>query len=439
MNKNKRKVAFYTLGCKLNFAETSTISRSFPEESFEKVGPDSGADIYVINTCTVTDVADRKCRQAIKKFRNMSPGAVIAVTGCYAQLRPEEISSIPGVDLVLGMNEKYDVASFIDRIKVKGQAEVYGCNSEPDDAFFNSWSVDDRTRSFLKVQDGCDYRCSYCTIPLARGKSRNPAIDTIVAEARGIAGHGVKEIVLTGVNTGDFGKSTGETFAGLLTELVKVPGIERLRISSIEPNLLTDEIISMAASGNRIMPHFHIPLQSGSDRILGLMKRRYRREVFADRIRAIREKMPLAGIGADVITGFPGESDSDFKDTYDFLKSLPLSYLHAFSFSARPGTPAEKMEGRVSPAIIAERSRQLCALSAEKHLDFCVLNKEKTAKVLFEQVRSEGMITGLTGNYLRVEYPWQKKLINTIREVRIGEPAPSGRLRVELTDQQDES
>ncbi|MDX9811150.1 MAG: tRNA (N(6)-L-threonylcarbamoyladenosine(37)-C(2))-methylthiotransferase MtaB [Bacteroidales bacterium] len=434
MNKNKRKVAFYTLGCKLNFAETSTISRSFPEESFEKVSPDSGADIYVINTCTVTDTADRKCRQAIKKFRNLSPGAIIAVTGCYAQLRPEEISSIPGVDLVLGMNEKYDVASFIDRTVRRGKAEIYGCGTEADDSFFNSWSVDDRTRSFLKVQDGCDYRCSYCTIPLARGGSRNPPISTIIREAQDIVGHGVKEIVLTGVNTGDFGKSTGETFAGLLRELVQVPGIERLRISSIEPNLLTDEIIDMAASENSIMPHFHIPLQSGSDRILGLMKRRYRREVFADRLRAIIEKIPLAGIGADVITGFPGETDSDFDDTYNFLKSLPVSYLHAFSFSARPDTPAEKMHGRISPAITAERSRLLKNLSDEKHLEFCTINKGQTASVLFEQTRSGGMITGLTGNYLRVEYPWKKELVNTIREVRIGDPAPSGRLNIELTD-----
>ncbi len=434
MNKNKRKVAFYTLGCKLNFAETSTISRSFPEECFEKVSPNSGADIYVINTCTVTDTADRKCRQAIKKFRNLSPGAVIAVTGCYAQLRPEEISSIPGVDLILGMNEKYDVASFIDRLNEKGKVEIYGCGNEPDDSFINSWSVDDRTRSFLKVQDGCDYRCSYCTIPLARGESRNPPIITVVREASEIAGHGVKEIVLTGVNTGDFGKSTGETFAGLLKELVKVPGIERLRISSIEPNLLTDEIIDLAASENSIMPHFHIPLQSGSDRILGLMKRRYRREVFADRLKAVREKIPMAGVGADVITGFPGETDSDFEDTYSFLKSLPVSYLHAFSFSARPGTPAEKMEGRISPAITGNRSRRLKDLSEEKHLDFCKINKGKTASVLFEQTRSEGMITGLTGNYLRVEYPWKKELVNRIREVRIGDPAPSGRLKIELTD-----
>lgn len=434
MDKNKRKVAFYTLGCKLNFAETSTISRSFPEEYFEKVSPNSGADIYVINTCTVTDTADRKCRQAIRKFRNISPGAVIAVTGCYAQLRPEEISSIPGVDLIIGMNEKYDAASFIRNLKEKGQAEVHGCSEGPGNEFHNSWSVDDRTRSFLKVQDGCDYRCSYCTIPLARGGSRNPPVSTIIREATEIASHGVKEIVLTGVNTGDFGKSTGETFAGLLRELIKVPGVERLRISSIEPNLLTDEIIDLAASSNSIMPHFHIPLQSGSDRILGLMRRRYKREVFENRVRAVVERIDLAGIGADVITGFPGESDSDFEDTFNFLKDMPLTYLHVFSFSARPGTPAGKMEGRINPAITAERSRRLSDLSSDKHRDFCVLNKGKTATVLFEQTRSEGMITGLTGNYLRVEYPWQKKLINTIREVRIGDTAPSGRLKVELTE-----
>ena len=301
MNQEKKKVAFHTLGCKLNFAETSTISRSFPEEKFERVPASSKADIYIINTCSVTSTADKKCRQAIKKFINLSPGAFIAVIGCYAQLKPLEISSIPGVDLVLGTNEKFEISEYLNGFIKKNKTEIHSCDLNSTNSFSPSYSLGDRTRSFLKVQDGCDYWCSYCTIPLARGRSRNPEISTIISEAKHIAGRGVKEIVLTGVNIGDFGKSTGDSFTGLLKELIKVQGIERFRISSIEPNLLTDELIELTLQNKKILPHFHIPLQSGSDKILGLMRRRYTRDTFTDKIKLIMGKLPLAGIGADVI------------------------------------------------------------------------------------------------------------------------------------------
>ncbi|HOW41455.1 MAG TPA: tRNA (N(6)-L-threonylcarbamoyladenosine(37)-C(2))-methylthiotransferase MtaB, partial [Bacteroidales bacterium] len=406
----KKKIAFHTLGCKLNFAETSTMSRSFPEELFERVPASSRADIYVINTCSVTDAADRKCRQAIKKFINISPDAFIAVVGCYAQLKPQEISSIPGVDLVLGMNEKFDIASYLNNTGKKPKAEVHSCNISKKDGFNASYSMGDRTRSFLKVQDGCDYGCSYCTIPLARGISRNPSIEEIIREAEKIAGTGVKEIVLTGVNIGDFGKSTGNTFKELLKELVKVEGIERYRISSIEPNLITEDIIRFTSLNSKILPHFHIPLQSGSDKILGLMRRRYRRSLFASKVETIREIIPLAGIGADVIVGFPGETDDDFSDTYNFLESLPLSYLHVFTFSERPDTVAENLPGKVADSVKEKRSKALINLSEIKHEKFMELNKGKSTEVLFERSKSDGLISGFSSNYIRVEYPWNSKL-----------------------------
>ncbi|MBK8882792.1 MAG: tRNA (N(6)-L-threonylcarbamoyladenosine(37)-C(2))-methylthiotransferase MtaB [Bacteroidales bacterium] len=434
MNTNKKKVAFHTLGCKLNFAETSTISRSFPEDKFERVPASSPADIYVINTCSVTDAADRKCRQAIKKFVSLSPEAFIAVVGCYAQLKPQEISSIPGVDLVLGTNEKFDIAGYLEDSDKRSVAEVHSCDLSSSEAFNTSFSMGDRTRSFLKVQDGCDYGCSYCTIPMARGKSRNPHITDLVREAESIARLGVREIVLTGVNIGDFGRSTGDSFADLLSELIKVSGIERFRISSIEPNLLTDEIIRMAAAGEKILPHFHIPLQSGSDKILGLMRRRYKRGVFHDRVRMIRSMMPYAGIGADVIVGFPGESDADFEETLAFLSDLPLSYLHVFSFSERPDTVAEKLPGRVQSGEKTRRSKILIALSESKALEFNNMNIGKTTNVLFENTRTEGLITGFSSNYIRVEYPWMSSLAGKIKRVKLNEIASSGRMRVELID-----
>jgi threonylcarbamoyladenosine tRNA methylthiotransferase MtaB len=435
MNTERRKkVAFHTLGCKLNFAETSTISRSFPDEQFERVPAGKKADIYIINTCSVTDAADRKCRQAIRKFINQSPDAFIAVVGCYPQLKPQDISSIPGVDLVLGTNEKFDIAGYLSVFEKKQRTEIHSCNLSSSDRFIPSFSAGDRTRSFLKIQDGCDYGCAYCTVPLARGKSKNPAIKSLIADAEKIAGRDVKEIVLTGVNIGDFGKSTGESFAGLLKELVKVPGIERFRISSIEPNLLTDEIIEITARNAIILPHFHIPLQSGNDKILGLMKRRYTRNLFADRVKTIKKMLPLAGIGADVIVGFPGESVSDFEETYNFLESILLSYLHVFSYSERPGTTAVNFPGKVSHEEKERRSKKLITLSESKNREFKNQNAGQTAEVLFEKIRSSGMITGYTGNYIRAEYPWQARLSGQIKKVRMKGISPTGKMSVELID-----
>lgn len=429
---NKKKVAFHTLGCKLNFAETSTISRSFPDDEFERVPANSKADIYVINTCSVTDTADKKCRQAIKKFITRSPGAFIAVVGCYAQLKPQEISSIPGVDLVLGTNEKFNIYDYITGLNKKQKAEIHSFDLASTDSFNPSFSLGDRTRSFLKIQDGCDYGCSYCTIPLARGRSRNPEISTIIREAEHIAGSEVKEIVITGVNIGDFGKSTQDSFVGLLKELVRVEGIERFRISSIEPNLLTDELIDLTLLNSKILPHFHIPLQSGSDKILGLMRRRYTRDVFASRVKMILDKLPLAGIGADVIVGFPGETDSDFEDTYSFLEEIPLSYLHVFTFSERPDTIAEKLPAKVLYNDKEKRSKRLIALSQEKNVIFNKLNVGKISNVLFEKTFSEGFITGFTSNYIRVEYPWESKLAGKIRKVRLNDISPTGKMSIEL-------
>jgi threonylcarbamoyladenosine tRNA methylthiotransferase MtaB len=430
----KKKVAFHTLGCKLNFAETSTISRSFPEDKFERVPASSVADIYVINTCSVTDIADKKCRQAIKKFITLSPNAFIAVVGCYAQLKPQEISSIPGVDLVLGTNEKFDIADYLTNFEKKQDVEIHSCDLSSADSYNPSYSLGDRTRSFLKVQDGCDYGCSYCTIPLARGRSRNPEAAVIISEAEKIAQRGIKEIVLTGVNIGDFGKSTGGTFADLLRQLVKIEGIERYRISSIEPNLLTDDIIEMAAGNAKILPHFHIPLQSGCNKILGLMKRRYTREVFSDRIIKVREQLPLAGIGADVIVGFPGESLSDFEDTFSFLVDMPFSYLHVFTFSERPGTIAEKLPGKVDYKEKENRRKILIALSEKKNLEFIRLNIGEVTNVLFERTRSEGLISGFTSNYIRVEYPWQSILAGEIKKVSLKSLSATGKMNIELID-----
>jgi threonylcarbamoyladenosine tRNA methylthiotransferase MtaB len=432
MDQEKKKVAFHTLGCKLNFAETSTISRSFTQEKFERVPASSKADIYVINTCSVTDAADKKCRQAIKKFITLSPGAFIAVVGCYAQLNPQEISSIPGVDLVLGTNEKFDISDYITLLDKRQKPEIHSCELTSNESFNPSFSIGDRTRSFLKVQDGCDYGCSYCTIPMARGRSRNPEISTIIREAEQIAEKGLKEIVITGVNIGDFGKSTGDSFTKLLKELVKVQGIERFRISSIEPNLLTDELIELTAVNGKILPHFHIPLQSGNDKILGLMRRRYTRDIFASRITGVLDKMPVAGIGADVIVGFPGESDSDFEDTYSFLEEIPLSYLHVFTFSERPGTIAANLHGKVSYPDKEKRSKQLIALSKKKNIIFNKLNIGQITNVLFEKTYSDGFITGFTSNYIRVQYPWDSKLAGEIRRVKLNDISTSGKMSIEL-------
>jgi threonylcarbamoyladenosine tRNA methylthiotransferase MtaB len=432
MNSEKKKVAFHTLGCKLNFAETSTITRSFPAEKFERVPSNSKADIYVINTCSVTDAADKKCRQAIKRFITLSPDAFIAVVGCYAQMKPEEISSIPGVDLVLGTNEKFNLLDHLSAINKKEKPEIHSCDLSSTDSYRHSFSLGDRTRSFLKVQDGCDYGCSYCTIPMARGKSRNPEIYTIISEAEQIALSGAKEIVITGVNIGDFGKSTGDSFVRLLRELVMVPGIERYRISSIEPNLLTDDLIDLASNNEKILPHFHIPLQSGCDKILRLMRRRYTRDIFSARIKMILEKIPHAGIGADLIVGFPGETDSDFEETYSFLKEIPLSYLHVFTFSERPGTVAEHLSAKVMSRDKEERSKRLIALSHEKNAIFNKMNIGTVTDVLFEKTYSDGFITGFTSNYIRVEYPWESRLAGMIKKVKLKDISPSGKMSIEL-------
>jgi len=415
----KKKVAFQTLGCKLNFAETSTIARSFPDDMFERVDPGSSADIFVINTCSVTDTADRKCRQAVRKIIHNNPGAFIAVVGCYAQLRPDEAAAIEGVDLVLGNNEKFDVAAYIKNLDKKSVAEVHSCEAVENAGFNISWSAGDRTRTFLKVQDGCDYHCSYCTIPKARGNSRNPLISEIVAEASAVTASGVREIVLTGVNVGDFGRSTGETLEELLRSLVKVPGIERLRLSSIEPNLLTDSIVELIAGEPVLMPHIHMPLQSGNDKILGLMRRRYRRDVFEDRVKRIRQQMPEAAVGADVIVGFPGETEEDFEETLRFLEALPLTYLHVFSFSPRPGTPAASMPGAVPAAEKEIRSRRLIKLSESRRTLFMKSSSGVITDVLFEKEDTEGTIAGFTGNYIRTVVPFRKGLSGSVRRVKL--------------------
>lgn len=434
MSDRPLRVAFHTLGCKLNFTETSTMARSLPADRFRRVSFSEEAEVYIINTCSVTDAADKKCRQTIRKITNRHPQAFVAVVGCYAQLNPGKAASIEGVDLVLGTNEKFDIATYLSNISKKTAPEIHSCEISEADGFRPSWSAGDRTRSFLKVQDGCDYRCSYCTIPLARGRSRNLAIAECVSEAEKIAGAGITEIVLTGINTGDFGKSTGESFAGLLEALTKVKGIERYRISSIEPNLLTDGVIEMAASGGALMPHFHIPLQSGCNRTLAAMRRRYTRELFAERVLKIKSLMPYAGVGADVITGFPGETDGDFSETLGFITSLPLTYLHVFRFSVRPGTDAASLEGRVPHNIIEERSRQLIKLSASKKYNFSRGCTGESVKVLFENEEREGWQSGFAPNYVRVSVKADENLSGKIRTVKLTEVTADGDMKGELTD-----
>jgi len=419
MSYSRKKVAFHTLGCKLNFTETSTIARSLGEEKYERVPFDNPADIYVINTCSVTGAADRKCRQVIKKTASHNPDAIIVVAGCYAQLKPGEISSIRGVDLVLGTNEKFNLGAYIERIEGTSPGIVNLCEPVTSTHFTPSYSLADRTRSFLKVQDGCDYLCSYCTIPLARGGSRNQFISDCVSQAKEIASSGIKELVLTGVNIGDFGKSTGESFIDLLKELCNVEGIERIRISSIEPNLLTNEIIELVASNPKLLPHFHIPLQSGCNRTLARMKRRYTREVFADRVNMIRSIIPDAGIGADVIVGFPGETEEDFNSAREFLQDTNISYLHVFTFSPRENTPAASMDGQVKGETASQRSRMLHRLSEKKRLDFYRSCTGKRYNVLWESMDENGMISGFTENYIRVTAPGKEDISGKISPVTL--------------------
>ena len=414
-----RRVSFHTLGCKLNFSESSAIARQFEEGGFVRVAPDAEADICVINSCSVTEHADKKCRNIIRKLHRRNPSAILAVTGCYAQLRPDDIAAIEGVDIVLSNNDKGELYKRVVELSEKGRAQVYACDTSELTSFFAAFSSNDRTRTFLKVQDGCDYKCSYCTIHYARGSSRNIPIADVVAQAEKIAASGQKEIVITGVNTGDFGRTTGETFIDLLRALDKVEGIERYRISSIEPNLLTDEIIAFCAASHKFQHHFHIPLQSGSDKILGLMRRRYTTARYADRIASVRRLMPDAFIGIDVIVGFPGETDAEFEATYDFLKSIEPAYIHIFPFSERPGTPAVDMPGKVQASVVTERVQRLEKLCAELHRKFSEKALGKTDKVLFESTMRGGYMFGFTGNYIRVKLPYQRSEINTVCSVEL--------------------
>ena len=416
----QRRVNFHTLGCKLNFSESSIFARQFEQGGYVRVAPDEEADICVINSCSVTEHADKKCRNLIRKLHRRNPQAIIAVTGCYAQLKPQEIAAIEGVDLVLSNNDKGELYRRVTELAGKGRAQVYSCETDELTNFFAAFSSGDRTRAFLKVQDGCDYCCSYCTIHYARGSSRNMPIADLVAEARQIAAAGQKEIVITGVNTGDFGRTTGETFIDLLRALNEVEGIERYRISSIEPNLLTDEIIAFCAASPKFQHHFHIPLQSGSDRILGLMRRRYTTARFGERVEAVRRLMPDAFIGIDVIVGFPGETEADFRTTYDFLERLAPAFLHIFPFSERPGTPAVDFPGKVQSSVATRRVEELEALCARLHGDFCARGTGTEADVLFESTRRGGMMFGFTGNYRRVKVPYDAARVNTVCRVRLG-------------------
>lgn len=431
-----RKVGFYTLGCKLNYSETSTIGRLFSQAGYEIAQFHEGADIYVINTCSVTENADKKCRKVVREALRISPDAYVAIIGCYAQLKPVEIAEIPGVDLVLGAAEKFRLLEHIDDLVKRPKARVVNSGISSASNYIASWSAGDRTRTFLKVQDGCDYTCSFCTIPLARGKSRSDRIENIVRSAETIARSGVKEIVLTGVNIGDFGKGQQggrrqeESFYDLVRELDKTDGIERFRISSIEPNLLTDEIISFVASSRRFVPHFHIPLQSGSDKILRLMRRRYQRALYADRVAQIKSLMPDCCIGVDVIVGFPGETRDDFLETYRFLNGLDISYLHVFTYSERDNTHALSLPGRVDPAERAERSKMLHILSEKKRRNFYTQHLGRTMPVLFEGDCKDGMMHGFTPNYIKVRAKYDPVLVNDIKEVALVAIGDSGEVDI---------
>lgn len=428
-----KKVAFHTLGCKLNFSETSTISRSFKEKGFNVVDFNTEADIYVINTCSVTEQANKKCRQAIKKIQKINQDAFVAVVGCYAQLKPEEIAKNLGVDLVLGTKEKFNILEHLNNLEKNEIPEIYSCEINDVDQFDSSHSEADRTRSFLKVQDGCDYSCTYCTIPLARGKSRNKKISELITEAENIGKSGIKEIILTGVNIGDFGKSTSETFFDLLKALEKVEDIERIRISSIEPNLLKSEIIEFVAKSNKIQHHFHIPLQSGCNKTLAKMQRRYNRELFQSRVERIKDLMPDAFIGVDVIVGFPGETETDFNDAFEFLESLEASFYHVFSYSERPNTKSANFGDKVPKNIITERSKILHKLAEQKLKEFYLQNLGKKAQVLFESSKKNNLMFGFTGNYVKVETEYNKSLIGEIIDVTIDSISESGNVKVKLS------
>ena len=429
-----KKVAFYTLGCKLNYSETSTISRKFEEKGYQKVEFNEAPDIFIINTCSVTDNADKKCRKVVREARTISPNAYVAIIGCYAQLKPKEISEIPGVDAVLGAAEKFRLMELLDGFVRPEQPLTLASDIATVNTFNTSYSMHDRTRTFLKVQDGCDYSCSFCTIPLARGGSRSDTVANIVAAAKSIADQDVKEIVLTGVNTGDFGLQDGarkERFIDLIKALDEVEGIERFRISSIEPNLLTDEIIEFVSKSKKFVPHFHIPLQSGSNQILKAMRRRYQRELYTSRVEKIRELMPGCCIGVDVIVGFPGETEEHFLETYHFLNELDISYLHVFTYSERQNTLAATMDGVVPASVRADRSKMLHSLSDKKRRAFYEQNLGTEATVLFENDVENGMMFGFTNNYVKVAAKYDPLIIGELRKVRLTEIDENSIMRAE--------
>ena len=435
----RKKVAFYTLGCKLNFSETSTIARSFNDEGFDRVDFSEKADMYVINTCSVTENADRRFKDIVKQAQKGNSDAFIAAVGCYAQLKPQELADVNGVDLVLGATEKFRITDYINDLAKNDFGEVHSCEIKDADFYVGSYSIGDRTRAFLKVQDGCDYVCTFCTIPLARGISRSEALDKVLINAKEISDQGIKEIVLTGVNIGDYGKGEfgnkkhQHTFLELIQELDNVDGIERVRISSIEPNLLKNETIQFVSSSKAFVPHFHIPLQSGSNKLLRLMKRRYKRELYVEKVNEIKKYMPDACIGVDVIIGFPGETDELFLETYHFLNELDISYLHVFTYSERENTPAASMDGVVPLNVRKKRSKMLRGLSVKKRRSFYESQLNTVHTVLFEGENKKGYILGFTENYVKIKQPWNPGLINTTREVLLTEIDDDGMVRFEFT------
>ncbi|WP_299522917.1 tRNA (N(6)-L-threonylcarbamoyladenosine(37)-C(2))-methylthiotransferase MtaB [uncultured Lutibacter sp.] len=437
----QKKVAFYTLGCKLNFSETSTIARNFQNEGFDRVEFDEKADIYVINTCSVTDNADKRFKSIVKSALKQNENAFLIAIGCYAQLKPEELAAVDGVDMVLGATEKFKVTDYINDLSKNEMGEIHSCEIEEADFYVGSYSIGDRTRAFLKVQDGCDYKCTYCTIPLARGISRSDSLENVLKNAKEISEKGIKEIVLTGVNIGDYGKGEfgnkkhEHTFYELVQALDTIEGIHRLRISSIEPNLLTNETIEFVATSNSFVPHFHIPLQSGSDTLLKLMKRRYLRETYDNRVTAIKKVMPNACIGVDVIIGFPGETDELFLETYNYLNELDISYLHVFTYSERPNTEAIEMDGVVSKKVRTKRSKMLRGLSVKKRRAFYESQLGNKLTVLFESENKEGFIHGFTENYVKVKTPWNPELVNTLHHIKLKEIDDDGIVRFEWINQ----
>lgn len=437
----KKKVAFYTLGCKLNFSETSTIARDFENENFTRVDFSESADVYVINTCSVTENADKRFKSIVRKSQKVNPEAFVIAIGCYAQLQPKQLADVDGVDLVLGATEKFKITDYLNNLTKNDIGAIHSCEIEDADFYVGSYSFGDRTRAFLKVQDGCDYKCTYCTIPLARGISRSDTLQNVLSNAREITQKGIKEIVLTGVNIGDYGKGEfgnkkhEHTFFELVQALDTVEGLERVRISSIEPNLLKDETIDFVAQSDNFVPHFHIPLQSGSNELLKLMRRRYMKALYVDRVARIKQKMPNACIGVDVIVGFPGETDELFLETYEFLNHLDVSYLHVFSYSERPNTVAATMEAKVPKAVRTKRSKMLRGLSVKKRRAFYESQLGTVQNVLFESENKEGYIHGFTRNYVKVKAPWNPELVNTIHDVYLKAIDQDGLVRFEFVSE----